>query len=796
MKKMKINKVIGTALTLTLIGGNMTSVTMQATQNNSEVTTSPETGLKVPEITIKKDNETKKPAPEIAPSENPSAPVTQIAPGKNNKSSQAISVIFPDAVLAEVIAAQFTNTSVDDTITQADLDKIRVISASIYDHRPAEITRIRGVERLTNLEEITLNGQNITDVSDLAKLKKLRVVGMRGNNVQDLTPLASIKTLEELYLAENKITSIRDIATLKTLKVLDLDGNRIIDITPLSGLINLEKLYLGDNRIEDIEPLRYLSKLTSLFADGNRLTDVTVLKQAKKLTYVTLFEQVIILPSVDPTERVTVTNPIKDEYGAAVSVPTYLINDGGTYDAQTNSVSFANTRGLEDVSYRFQTPITINGTAVSFTGSVRLPLTGKALYNTPPTIKAADVKLTLGDPFNPKTGVEAVDIEDGTLPAEIIQNTVNTAEVGTYLVEYKAVDSKGLITTKKIKVEVHPVHAPEITSITAVGKTTKITGRAGVGNTIHIILTNDIKQAPVKKSKIAAIDPAIVEYTVEADIEGNFIITIPLEPVEGNTFGVFATKNKYRSPFAEYKVAKPVGSGPVADRVVDRVDHIEAGDLPVLSGITLPNSVVSLTPNETIPAKKIRSDHNGFWQTTLNGYVRHNEAINITIHDGSNVEIANKVVIALDTKAPGDPNLATPLLYREGQTRLNGISERHVGIELFSGDVLLGSTTTDSKTGKWELSIAKEFYTNDIITIKSTDEGLNTSEYSYTITGNDAQASGNPTQTTNPSNQQATKALPQTGQNTTERIILGSSVISVALIALYSKVKTKTKTSK
>ena len=75
--------------------------------------------------------------------------------------------------------------------------------------------------------------------------------------------------------------------------------------------------------------------------------------------------------------------------------------------------------------------------------------------NHAPTIKAEDKVLQVGDEFNPLAGVTAEDDEDGKIvltEANIIKNTVNMKEAGTYEVTYKVTDSKGASAVKTITV--------------------------------------------------------------------------------------------------------------------------------------------------------------------------------------------------------------------------------------------------------------------------------------------------------------------------------------------------------
>ena len=80
------------------------------------------------------------------------------------------------------------------------------------------------------------------------------------------------------------------------------------------------------------------------------------------------------------------------------------------------------------------------------------------VLNEAPVIHATDKTITVGDTFDPMTGVTATDAEDGNLTTKIIveKNDVKTDVAGKYEVTYKVTDSKGVSYTKTITVTVNP----------------------------------------------------------------------------------------------------------------------------------------------------------------------------------------------------------------------------------------------------------------------------------------------------------------------------------------------------
>ena len=72
--------------------------------------------------------------------------------------------------------------------------------------------------------------------------------------------LNNLTNLINLSLNNNQIIDLTTLSNLTNLEVLRLDDNQIIDLTSLSQLTNLKRLYLNDNQIIDLNPLSQLTK--------------------------------------------------------------------------------------------------------------------------------------------------------------------------------------------------------------------------------------------------------------------------------------------------------------------------------------------------------------------------------------------------------------------------------------------------------------------------------------------------------------------------------------------------------
>ena len=95
--------------------------------------------------------------------------------------------------------------------------------------------------------------------------------------------------LKTLSLNDNDITDLSPLENSTTLKMLYLSHNRIKNITPLKKLSNLQVLYLDSNRIERIGVLRKLTQLQTLNLSDNHLNDIAILNDIPLIVNATIF---------------------------------------------------------------------------------------------------------------------------------------------------------------------------------------------------------------------------------------------------------------------------------------------------------------------------------------------------------------------------------------------------------------------------------------------------------------------------------------------------------------------------
>lgn len=266
-------------------------------------------------------------------------------------------------------------------IRRADVEKITTLEARVQG-----IQRIDSLEYFTNLEELDLFGNRITDFSVLAKLpslKKLNIaknynvltLGAASGTGLDLTPLKNLVLLEELNASDNMLTDLTAIGSLSALKTLTLSNNRITDITPLSACKALTYVDLSHNYglnsdytergITDLTPLFGNLKLRTLIASDNLIAKVDGIETLTELSYLDLtnncLDSVESLAKLGRLETVllhsnalTVLDPLKDN--ATIQTLDVSLNMISNFDV-IRTMTALRTLGWDQNMIQDNTPI-------------------------------------------------------------------------------------------------------------------------------------------------------------------------------------------------------------------------------------------------------------------------------------------------------------------------------------------------------------------------------------------------------------------------------------------------------
>jgi len=146
-----------------------------------------------------------------------------------------------------------------------------------------QITEIKGLVSLVNLQDLNLNGNQITEIKGLVSLVNLQDLNLNGNQITEIKGLESLANLQTLWLTNNQITEIKGLESLANLQTLSLYSNQITEIKGLESLANLQDLYLDSNQITEIKGLVSLVNLQTLWLTNNQITEIKGLESLANL---------------------------------------------------------------------------------------------------------------------------------------------------------------------------------------------------------------------------------------------------------------------------------------------------------------------------------------------------------------------------------------------------------------------------------------------------------------------------------------------------------------------------------
>ena len=171
----------------------------------------------------------------------------------------------------------------------ADLTKMKQLSLSRVTGKADGAATLKGLEKMTHLESLTVSSPTLSDITAIAGLSKLRfldlgtIVYNQNTMLTDISPLSGLVNLTGLFLVHcTNIGDLRPLASLTELTVLRLgceasgmpdsgfyDNKKIQDLSPLQGMTKLTDLSLNNcSAVSDVKPLTALNQLKLLDLGG------------------------------------------------------------------------------------------------------------------------------------------------------------------------------------------------------------------------------------------------------------------------------------------------------------------------------------------------------------------------------------------------------------------------------------------------------------------------------------------------------------------------------------------------
>ena len=210
---------------------------------------------------------------------------------------------------------------------------------------------LKTIASLPHLKELNLSNCSLSTLSGLENAESMEILDISNNTIRNLEPLSNMSALSELYLQHNAVANLTVVGGLTELTVLDVSYNALTSIAPLTGNVRLTKLNAANNQIGDVSAAASLPMLAELNLDYNSLTDISGLSGCASLKTLTVSNNQ--LSSIDALSGMNTLERLDFSYNSVSSLPDFGANSAmqvidGSYNALESIDSIAK---MADISY-------------------------------------------------------------------------------------------------------------------------------------------------------------------------------------------------------------------------------------------------------------------------------------------------------------------------------------------------------------------------------------------------------------------------------------------------------------
>lgn len=152
--------------------------------------------------------------------------------------------LFPDPVLANLVRGEIGAFTVEDIVTQDDLDSVEEVM--VLSHNDG-LESLEGIQYLHNLEVLHLYWQDrLKEIPDaIGTLTRLEELSVKNCGITALPDsVCNLTWLEKLDISGTAVTALpEDIGNLESLEELDISETQIKDLPESIYALDLKKFY-------------------------------------------------------------------------------------------------------------------------------------------------------------------------------------------------------------------------------------------------------------------------------------------------------------------------------------------------------------------------------------------------------------------------------------------------------------------------------------------------------------------------------------------------------------------------
>lgn len=209
---------------------------------------------------------------------------------KLNFNENKITTLFPLVGMRELKSLKVNNNSLSD---------LNGIEGMIYlENIEASYNNLKSIEELSNsvkLKKVFVNGNSISDISVLKKCENsIEYVSVNDNEITDLSPLANAVNLKFLSFDNNDVTDLKPLGNCKTLEIISGDNNKLTSLDGIENCTSLNYIFMPRNQISDTTGLDKITStkgvsLNYIDLSSNKISNLGKFSSDITLDYVALY---------------------------------------------------------------------------------------------------------------------------------------------------------------------------------------------------------------------------------------------------------------------------------------------------------------------------------------------------------------------------------------------------------------------------------------------------------------------------------------------------------------------------